>query len=508
LNKRVFAAGLLLVLLCAFFPGNAAASTADAGSGEALAPTYEAFMDKDIAVLTGTIYDAMSKELIHARETLYYEDISSMYESVRNGRADAALLGYFTAYLSLFEDVNADLGMVEIPIELSDNPIAAISGEQMVVDEFNEFLAEIKADGTYDEMVDRWLRSFDPQNVPAMPDIPSGGKNETLVVATSMGAVPFTFLGENGTMLGFDIEMARRFAAFCGKDVELVDMAFSGVLPYVVSGKADIALAEITVTEERAQQVLFTQPYFSEPHALVYDNSSAGSATPFNLITWLKDGIQNNLIEGNRWMLIVQGIRTTLIISVLAQLLGTLIGCLLCWVLLRNSRFVRGLGGVYSGVINGLPMVVLLLISYYIIFGETDISHTLIAVCAFALVKAADVASNLKGSIDTVDKTEIEAARSIGFSAFGAFTTVTLPQAIKRALPGYCSGFVDLVKATAIVGYIAIQDLTRAADIIRSSTFDADFPLLFVALIYLLATTILVQLFKLLVRMIGTEARK
>jgi ABC-type amino acid transport system permease subunit len=129
-----------------------------------------------------------------------------------------------------------------------------------------------------------------------------------------------------------------------------------------------------------------------------------------------------------------------------------------------------------------------------------------VAIAAFTIVTGAGVAQNLKDAIDTVDLVEIEAARSIGFSAFGAFLAVTLPQAVRRALSSYTNGFVELVKATAIVGFIAIQDLTRAGDIIRSRTYDAYFPLLLVALIYLIVTTICVQVFKLAVNKInGTE---
>jgi polar amino acid transport system substrate-binding protein len=141
----------------------------------------------------------------------------------------------------------------------------------------------------------------------------------------------------------------------------------------------------------------------------------------------------------------------------------------------------------------------MLMITYYIIFGSTNISNVLLAIVAFTVIMGATIAQNLKGAIETVDPVEIEAARSIGFSAFRAFRAVTLPQAVRRALPGYSYGFIELVKATAIVGYIAIQDLTRAGDIIRSRTYDAYFPLLLVAVIYLLVTTICVQVFKLIV---------
>jgi ABC-type amino acid transport system permease subunit len=123
------------------------------------------------------------------------------------------------------------------------------------------------------------------------------------------------------------------------------------------------------------------------------------------------------------------------------------------------------------------------------------------------MVVSVDVGANLYGAITTVDKTEVEAARSIGFSRFGAFMSITFPQAIKRALPAYMNGFVELVKATAIVGFIAIQDLSRAGDIIRSRTYDAYFPLLFVAAVYLTVTTICILLFKFIVKKINERGQ-
>ena len=144
---------------------------------------------------------------------------------------------------------------------------------------------------------------------------------------------------------------------------------------------------------------------------------------------------------------------------------------ILCFVLMHKNRLLSGLGRLYCNLIRGLPLVVLLMISYYIIFGKTDVTAMLIAVCAFALVEGAAVASNLKGAIDTVDTVEIEAARSLGFTAWGAFQKVTLPQAVKRALPAYCAGMV--VKATAIVPLYRYSGSDEGGDIIRSRTYDA-----------------------------------
>lgn len=164
---------------------------------------------------------------------------------------------------------------------------------------------------------------------------------------------------------------------------------------------------------------------------------------------WLTTVIERNLLTDNRWRMVVDGLGVTMTIAVLAQLFGTVFGCLVCWLLMRKNKAVKLIGNFYCGLIHGTPVVVLLMITYYIIFGSTSVSNVMVAVAAFTMVTGASVAGNLKGAIDTVDPVEIEAARSIGFSAFSAFRTVTLPQAIRRALPSYTNGFVELVKATA-----------------------------------------------------------
>lgn len=462
---------------------------------------YTDFIGKRFAVKNGTIYDPMSREVLQSSETLLFEDYPSIYEALMKGRADAGMRGYYAAYVSMFESEYAGLAVITLPEDMHSNPVGAISMDQETIDAFNQFLSIIQADGTYDDMKARWFDTFDPGNVPAMPDIPLSGENGTLTVAISSDYMPFSFLGEDGVNLGFDIELASRFAAYLKKDIVFADMAFSGLLPYITSGKADIAVSDITITEERKQSVLFTEPYFVDLSAIIYKkdagNTEKGSA---GLIEWLKSGVERNLIKDNRWKMIVNGLGVTMVIALVSQLLGTVLGCFVCWLLTRKGRFIQWIGRLYCGLIHGTPMVVLLMITYYIIFGSTSISNILVAIAAFTMVTGAGVAGNLKGAIDTVDPVEIEAARGIGFPAFKAFMTITLPQAIRRALPGYTGGFVELVKGTAIVGYIAIQDLTRAGDIIRSRTYDAYFPLLLVAVIYLIITTICVYLFNLIVK--------
>jgi len=471
-------------------------------------PEYSDFIGKKFAVKNGSIYDFIVTDLMKASEKLLFEDYPSVYEAVQKGKVDAAMRNYYAAHMSILDSAYADLDVITLPEHEHDLLIAAISMDQSIIDIFNKFLTVIKADGTYDAMKTRWFDTFDPSNIPSMPEIPLTSENGRLIVAISSDYMPYSFLGDSGVHLGFDIEMAKRFAAYVKKDIEFVDMAFSGLLPYVMSGKADIAISDITITAERKKSVLFTEPYIADKSAIIFKRASSASAkeivsTRVGFIGWLKTGIDRNLITDNRWKMIANGLGVTMVIALAAQLLGTIFGCFVCYLLTRKSRIVRWIGNLYCGLIYGTPVVVLLMITYYIIFGNTDISNILVAIVAFTMVMGAVIAQNLKGAIGTVDPVEIEAARSIGFSAFKAFLTVTFPQAVRHALPGYTNGFVELVKATAIVGFIAIQDLTRAADIIRSRTYDAYFPLLLVAIIYLLVTAICVWLFKLIVNKVN-----
>ncbi|MCL2261176.1 MAG: amino acid ABC transporter permease, partial [Fibromonadales bacterium] len=254
--------------------------------------------------------------------------------------------------------------------------------------------------------------------------------------------------------------------------------------------------------EERKKSVLFSESIYDDLLGIITLKQSQdfGTQAKSGFAEWVKTGIERNLITDNRWKMILNGLGVTMIISFAAQFFGTIFGGFVCFVLTRKNKFVQWFGNLYCSLIYGTPVVVLLMIAYYIIFGSANISNVFVAIVAFTMIMGAIIAQILKGAIDTIDPVEIEAARSIGFSAFKAFMTVTLPQAVRRALPGYTNAFVELVKATAIVGYIAIQDLTRAGDIIRSRTYDAYFPLLVIAVIYLLVTTISIQLFKLAIK--------
>ena len=131
-----------------------------------------------------------------------------------------------------------------------------------------------------------------------------------------------------------------------------------------------------------------------------------------------------------------------------------------------------------------MPMVVLLMVLYYLIFASVDIHAVIVAIIGFSLNFAAYAGEMLRTGIDSIPKGQREAALALGFNRFQSFTKVILPQALRQILPIYRGEFINMLKSTSIVGYIAIQDLTKASDIIRSRTYEAFFPLIATALIY------------------------
>jgi len=453
---------------------------------------YSEFAGKNIAVLTGGLTYYTTQAI--GATPIEYNDTASAAEDVRLGRVDG-FLHALTAVQVMASQMDG-FKAVPVPMEIFSADVAGISHDINVIDRFNSFLKSIEADGTHAEMKARWFSDKLDLDKP-IPPIENSGENGILRVATSSDSVPYAFIGPGREFSGFSIELALRFGAYEGKVVEFIDMEFKGLIPYIMSEKAELSLANMAITEERKQSVMFTNPFFAEQHGILIRLDSIQLKRNTD---WLRTAVERNLLTDNRYQLIIDGLGITLIIALFAQIFGTVYGSFICYILLRKNKIIRTIGELYCGLIFGIPMVTILFITYYIIFGNTTVSGIIIAIIAFTLVEGASVAQILKGAIGTVDPVEIEAARSIGFSAFRAFLTVTLPQAVRRALPAYTVGFVGLVKYTAIVGFIAVQDLTRAGDIIRSRTFDAYFPLLFTALIYLMVTTILVQLFKMIVR--------
>ena len=212
-----------------------------------------------------------------------------------------------------------------------------------------------------------------------------------------------------------------------------------------------------------------------------------------------------NFIKDDRWQYIWDGLGVTLKVTFFAVLLGILLGFLVAVVRSTKEKtgklkFLNFLAKVYLTVIRGTPVVVQLLIIYFVIFGSVKIDKVFVAVLAFGLNSGAYVAEIFRSGIMSIDNGQFEAGRSLGFNYVQTMYHIIMPQAFKNVLPALGNEFIVLLKETSVSGYIAMQDLTKGGDIIRSQTYDAFMPLLAVAAIYLVMVMIFTKLVGILER--------
>lgn len=219
----------------------------------------------------------------------------------------------------------------------------------------------------------------------------------------------------------------------------------------------------------------------------------------------LKERFIINFITDNRWHYIVDGLKVTLLVTFCAVFIGVVLGFLLAVVRSTydktgHMKILNAICRVYITVIRGTPVVVQLLIIYFVVFASVDVSKTVVAILAFGMNSSAYVAEIFRSGIMSVDRGQFEAGRSLGFNYRQTMVYIIMPQAFKNVLPALGNEFIVLLKETSVAGYIALQDLTKGGDIIRSRTYDAFMPLMAVAIIYLIMVMIFTKLVGMLER--------
>lgn len=225
---------------------------------------------------------------------------------------------------------------------------------------------------------------------------------------------------------------------------------------------------------------------------------------------WLAQ-LETTFVEKQRYLLLVDGLKNTLIITAGALVIGVVIGSLVAMIKYcgQDSRLLRPLCwlcNVYTTVIRGVPVVVQLLIFYFLILKSSD--GLVVGIVTFGINSGAYVAELVRSGIAAVDPGQMEAGRSLGLSRLQSAWHIVLPQAMKNILPAIGNEMIALLKETAVAGYVAVQDLTRAGNLIRNNTYDSFNPLMLVAVVYLVLVIGMTQLLGLLERRLrGSDKR-
>ncbi len=458
---------------------------------------------KRIGVATGSSFDEIIDSTFQDPQKLYYENYSDMAEAIRQNKLDGFLLDEPVARV-LCAEVD---GVTCLPDRLREDSYAIAMPKtdkgKKLQEEMNEYLAQIRADGTLDEIEDIWFGTDESlQTLEDPADLPA--TNGTIEYAGAPGMEPLSYM-KNNRLMGYDVDIVTRFCREHGYGLHIQIVGFSAMLAGLEAGKYDLAAGGITVTEERAEKMNFTEPNYIG--GVVVAVAGGDEAAGGGFFERLSSSFEKTFIRENRWEMILSGLGVTAIISLFSALFGTVLGFAMC--MMRRSRY-RVLSAIVAclvRVIQGVPVLVLLMVLFYIVFAGVSISGVAVAIVAFAINFAAYVSEMMRMGIEAVDIGQWEAAEAIGFDRVKTFTKIIAPQAARHILPVYRGEFISLVKMTSIVGYIAVQDLTRVTDLIRSRTFEAFFPLIATAVIYFLLAWMLTSVLSLLERRLDPKRR-
>lgn len=446
-----------------------------------------------IGVMTGSTGEQLAHQKFPDADIKSFDEIMDAVTALQSNQIDAVVTAYPTViHISKH---NPDLRFLPEPLDNEKTAIAIRKGDDELLAQVNEILTGLENDGTLADMRRRWFKMETTPYEEVAITLPKSGK--PIKVGVNAAREPFSFVDKNQKVTGHDGELAYRIAAKMNRPLEFNDMTFSALLPALQSGKIDMIITGMTATDERRKTVNFSRSYFDNAQMLLVKKTEAAQndqkTGDSGVIKGIADSFYNNIILENRYLLILDGLKTTVVISLLSVLLGTLLGGIICFLRMCRYKVLNAAARAYISVLRGTPVLVILMLIFYVVFASIDISPVLVAVIAFGMNFAAYISEVYRIGILGVDRGQTEAGIAMGFTKAKTFFYIVLPQAVRQILPVYKGESISLVKMTSIVGYIAVQDLTKTGDIIRSRTFDAFFPLIMVAILYFAISGILMQ---------------
>lgn len=408
-----------------------------------------------------------------------YNKGADAVNSLKNSKIDCVVIDSQPA--RAFVEKNPELSILDEPLAEEQYAMVVAKENKELTQNINQVLRVLKEDGTLDQIVDYYIgdnKSGKSYETPSGQEYPNG----TLIMGTNAQFAPYEYY-DNGKIVGIDVDLATAVADALGYELVINDMEFDAIIAAVQSGKVDIGVSGFTVTEERKKNIDFTDDYAGTEQVVIVKTGDAAGLS-------IKEQFVQSFVKENRYQYILNGLKNTLIISFFAVMIGIVLGFLVAIVRATHDKtgtlkILNGLCQLYLTIIRGTPTMVQLLIIYFVIFASMDISKMFVAILAFGINSGAYVAEIIRGGIMALDNGQFEGARSLGLTHMQTMCYVVLPQTFKNTLPALANEFIVLIKETSISGYIGLQDLTRGGDIIRGVTYQAFFPLIVVALIYL-----------------------
>lgn len=440
-----------------------------------------------IGVWNGSISEMKTREILPDAEYVYYNTIADMAASTSQGKTDAFSVTY-GHYASLKTSMPQLKPLPQKVGSYSEHFILRPDERgEAIAEDLNAYLAKARESGEITAINDKW-RGTD-ESIKVIDRSGLTGEKGTIHLAISASEPTLDYL-KNGEPAGSEVDIITHFCTEYGYDLQIDTLDYTAMTPAITACKYDIAAAAFEYSDERAESVRFSDKICDEDLVLVVlDKDSTGSTASF--IQSVKNSFSKTFIQENRWKMYISGIGQTLLITGLSILFGTFLGFGVYLLCRRGRRISNVISRAVMRIIQGTPMVVLLMVFYYIVFARVHITGIWVAVFCFTLTFGCAMFGMLESGANAVSTGQVEGARALGYSDRQAFFKVVLPQATLHFLPAYKSTVVGHIKETAIVGYIAVKDLTKITDIIRGNTFEPFFPLIAAAIIYFVLSWIL-----------------
>ena len=437
--------------------------------------------------------DFHKKELLALEPDIVFDPYSEYafaVESLRNGKIDAISLGrtYADIWMAKFP------GEFRVAFEYAEDVCCfLLSKNSPLKREFDLELRKLNAAGETAAIIRKWTDGAKSGIPPSMPEFaaPPDGAPE-IRVACAAQAEPWCFVADGG-LAGADVEILFRLAQRLGWNLRPKIFSWGGMVDCVNAGRCEIANGGIYTAGRTFPTVDASEKYADERMCLLVRNEGfrGGDSGLVAFAKSLRASFIRTFVTESRWRMLANGFGITLLITFLAALLGTVLAFPV-W-LARTSRIgiVSVVAKGYIAILQGTPVLVLLMVLFYIVFGKVDIDGIWVAVIGFALNLSAYAGEMLRSGIDSVPRGQTEAALALGYTPVWAFFRFVLPQAVRAILPVYRGELIGLLKMTSIVGYIAIGDLTKASDLVRSRTYESFFPIITTAFVYFVASWLL-----------------
>lgn len=456
---------------------------------------------RNIAVQTAVLYEDLIRDRVPDTVFQYYTMPNDMIYALTSGKVDAYLIeevsfGVQKANHPELDTMDEPAGYIDATCIIGNN-----DRQDRILKEINTFIADSRKSGLMDELYDYWIADFDP-DTDTCDTTGFTGENGTLSVAVEGGYEPFSFVS-HGALSGYDVDFVCRFCRAYGYTPVFYEVPFEAIAPGVETGKYDLGM-NIVVSEERNETGTLSDVYYTTPIRLVILGEDTNEAGFF---AKLQNSFYKTFIKESRWKLFVQGAGETVLITLSSIIFGTILGFAVFMLCRHGNKLANGATNFVMWIIHGMPTVLLLMILYYIVFGSTRLSGMWVSVVGFSLMFACSMIDMLRVGYNAVGKGQFEASTALGYSDSQSFFRILLPQAAQHFLPIYRNEVVTLIKETSVVGYIAVLDLTKISDLVRSRTYEAFFPLILTAIIYFVIAAVMTKVVKIIEKRINPRRR-